>query len=258
MVQKLLFLPELASAHGGALDRLTLYVHLLMVVLFVGWSIYFVIALVQLPRLRSTRRRIPTACRVTRRRYVEVGGDRRRSDPAARLLGPALGRARRPVSRREAMRPWCGWSASSSPGTSTIPAPTACSARPISSSSTRSRTRSASTARIRPRPTTSRPSTSSTCRSTSRRSSTSRAWTSFTASRLQEMRVKQDAIPGIVDARLVRADRHERRHEEAQGRRQVELRDLLRAALRPRPLPHARLRDASTRPSSSKPGWIPK
>lgn len=44
-IQKLLFLPDLASAHGGDLDRLTFYVHLLMGVLFVGWSVYFVIAL---------------------------------------------------------------------------------------------------------------------------------------------------------------------------------------------------------------------
>jgi len=45
--QKLLFLPELASAHGGDLDRLNLYVHILMAVLFAGWAIYFVMALVK-------------------------------------------------------------------------------------------------------------------------------------------------------------------------------------------------------------------
>jgi cytochrome c oxidase subunit 2 len=44
-IQKLLFLPALASAHGGDLDRLTFYVHLLMGVLFTGWAIYFVVAL---------------------------------------------------------------------------------------------------------------------------------------------------------------------------------------------------------------------
>lgn len=44
-IQKLLGLPELASAHGGDLDRLTLYLHMLMGVLFTGWAIYFVIAL---------------------------------------------------------------------------------------------------------------------------------------------------------------------------------------------------------------------
>jgi cytochrome c oxidase subunit 2 len=45
--QKLLFLPELASAHGGDLDRLTLYIHILMAILFIGWGIYFVVALVK-------------------------------------------------------------------------------------------------------------------------------------------------------------------------------------------------------------------
>jgi cytochrome c oxidase subunit 2 len=45
--QKLLFLPELASKHGGDLDRLTLYVHILMAILFVGWAVYFVLALVK-------------------------------------------------------------------------------------------------------------------------------------------------------------------------------------------------------------------
>ena len=64
--QKLLFLPELASAHGGDLDRLNLYIHILMAVLFVGWSVYFVTALVSSapPRIPSP---IPTACRAMRR-----------------------------------------------------------------------------------------------------------------------------------------------------------------------------------------------
>ena len=43
----MLYLPALASEHGGALDRLTLSVHLLMAFLFVGWAIYFVTALVR-------------------------------------------------------------------------------------------------------------------------------------------------------------------------------------------------------------------
>lgn len=46
-IQKLLFLPELASAHGGDLDRLTFYIHILMAILFVGWAVYFVLALVK-------------------------------------------------------------------------------------------------------------------------------------------------------------------------------------------------------------------
>lgn len=41
---KLLFLPEVASAHGKGLDELLVYVHLLMLVLFVGWLAFFVVA----------------------------------------------------------------------------------------------------------------------------------------------------------------------------------------------------------------------
>jgi cytochrome c oxidase subunit 2 len=41
LIIKLLHLPPLASEHGADLDRLLFYVHLLMFVLFVGWSIFF-------------------------------------------------------------------------------------------------------------------------------------------------------------------------------------------------------------------------
>ncbi len=41
---KLLFLPEVASAHGKGLDELLIYVHLLMAALFVGWLAFFIIA----------------------------------------------------------------------------------------------------------------------------------------------------------------------------------------------------------------------
>lgn len=44
-IQKLLFLPDLASAHGGDLDRLTFYIHILMAILFLGWGTYFIVAL---------------------------------------------------------------------------------------------------------------------------------------------------------------------------------------------------------------------
>ena len=41
---KLLFLPEVASAHGKGLDELLIYVHLLMAALFVGWLAFFIFA----------------------------------------------------------------------------------------------------------------------------------------------------------------------------------------------------------------------
>ncbi len=42
-----LFLPELASKHGGRVDDVIGYVHILMAVLFVGWGAFFVITLVK-------------------------------------------------------------------------------------------------------------------------------------------------------------------------------------------------------------------
>src|SRR5882724_6547417 len=41
MLQKILVLPINASAHGGEIDWLILYVHILMAVLFVGWIAFF-------------------------------------------------------------------------------------------------------------------------------------------------------------------------------------------------------------------------
>jgi cytochrome c oxidase subunit II len=48
-------LPVQASAQAAQLDRLTLLVHALMAVLFVGWSIYFVYVLVRFRRSRQPR-----------------------------------------------------------------------------------------------------------------------------------------------------------------------------------------------------------
>ncbi len=116
--QKLLFLPELASAHGGDLDRLNLYIHMLMAVLFVGWCDLLRDGAREVPRLRPPRRR-------SRRRAepcVELhrgGGRDRRGHPAARLLGAALGRARRQLPRREGRGPRARRRRSSSRGTST-------------------------------------------------------------------------------------------------------------------------------------------
>ena len=40
-INKILGLPELASVHGKDVDNLIIYVHWLMLILFVGWSAYF-------------------------------------------------------------------------------------------------------------------------------------------------------------------------------------------------------------------------
>ena len=45
LTKKLLGLPELASEHGADVDRLIVLVHYLMVVLFVGWTAYFLYTL---------------------------------------------------------------------------------------------------------------------------------------------------------------------------------------------------------------------
>lgn len=72
MVQRLLYLPELASAHGGKLDDVTLYVHILMAVLFVGWSLYFVYVLLRF-RASSHPKANPKGVENHASTYVEVG-----------------------------------------------------------------------------------------------------------------------------------------------------------------------------------------
>ncbi len=53
MLQKWLWLPPLASEHGQRVDELNLLVHLLMLVLFVGWIAYFLYAVVRFRASRS-------------------------------------------------------------------------------------------------------------------------------------------------------------------------------------------------------------
>jgi cytochrome c oxidase subunit II len=55
MIQQWLGLPVAASAHAGEIDRLLALVHLLMFVLFAGWSAFFVWVLVRFRRSRSPR-----------------------------------------------------------------------------------------------------------------------------------------------------------------------------------------------------------
>lgn len=46
-------MPLLASEHGAKIDRLILFVHVLMLVLFIGWGVYFVYCLVRFRRKRN-------------------------------------------------------------------------------------------------------------------------------------------------------------------------------------------------------------
>jgi cytochrome c oxidase subunit 2 len=52
---KLLGLPVLASEHGKDVDNLIIYVHWLMIVLFVGWLAYFAYALIRFHRSRNPK-----------------------------------------------------------------------------------------------------------------------------------------------------------------------------------------------------------
>src|SRR5438067_2156620 len=54
-MDKLLGLPVLASEHGKDVDSLIIYVHILMIVLFVGWLAYFAYALFRFHRSRNPK-----------------------------------------------------------------------------------------------------------------------------------------------------------------------------------------------------------
>jgi cytochrome c oxidase subunit 2 len=54
-MEKLLGLPVLASEHGKTVDGLIIYVHWLMIVLFVGWLAYFAYALFRFHRSRNPK-----------------------------------------------------------------------------------------------------------------------------------------------------------------------------------------------------------
>ena len=54
-MNKLLGLPVLASEHGKDVDNLIIYVHWLMIILFVGWLAYFAYALFRFHRSRNPK-----------------------------------------------------------------------------------------------------------------------------------------------------------------------------------------------------------
>src|SRR5438105_13314028 len=54
-MNKLLGLPVLASQHGKDVDNLIIYVHWLMIVLFVGWLAYFAYVLFRFHRSRNPK-----------------------------------------------------------------------------------------------------------------------------------------------------------------------------------------------------------
>jgi cytochrome c oxidase subunit 2 len=70
-MEKLLGLPPLASEHGKDVDNLIIWMHWLMIALFVGWFIYFIYALVRFRRSRNPRASY-TGARTHASSYVEV------------------------------------------------------------------------------------------------------------------------------------------------------------------------------------------
>ena len=54
-ITKLLYLPPVVSEHGSALDQLLFYIHVLMVLLFVGWGIFFAYTLIRFRKARQPK-----------------------------------------------------------------------------------------------------------------------------------------------------------------------------------------------------------
>jgi cytochrome c oxidase subunit II len=71
MMEKLLGLPALASEHGRDVDNLIIYIHYLMMVLFVGWMAYFVWVLFRFHHKRNPRAEY-TGVKSHASSYVEV------------------------------------------------------------------------------------------------------------------------------------------------------------------------------------------
>ena len=65
-------LPVLAAAHGGQIDSLIGWIHVFMLILFVGWGGFFLYAIV---RFRQSRNPVADYKGVTSHRstYLEVG-----------------------------------------------------------------------------------------------------------------------------------------------------------------------------------------
>jgi cytochrome c oxidase subunit 2 len=65
-------LPPLAAAHGGQIDSLIGWIHIFMLILFVGWGAFFAYALV---RFRKSRNPVAdyAGVRSHRSTYLEIG-----------------------------------------------------------------------------------------------------------------------------------------------------------------------------------------
>lgn len=71
MMEKILGLPVLASEHGQGVDNLIHYLHWLMIVLFIGWLIYFLFALWRFRQKRNPKAD-PVGVRSHASSYLEI------------------------------------------------------------------------------------------------------------------------------------------------------------------------------------------
>jgi cytochrome c oxidase subunit II len=120
-------LPALAAAHGGQIDNLLGWIHIFMLILFVGWGGFFAYTLVRFRRSRNPVANYTGvkshAVELTPKSAWPWSKGSSSSDSRSRS-GPRGSIA----FRRRAKRWSCTSPPSSSPGTSTTPAPTAYSA----------------------------------------------------------------------------------------------------------------------------------
>jgi cytochrome c oxidase subunit 2 len=72
MLNRLFYIPEVASEHGGRMDQVNDIVHVLMLLLFIGWSAFFVYTLWRFRRGRNPRADA-SGVRSHSSTYVEVG-----------------------------------------------------------------------------------------------------------------------------------------------------------------------------------------
>ena len=71
-LQKLLFLPEIASAHGHEVDLIIYLVHIFMFILFIGWGVFFFLALFKFRKGKNPKAsHVGVKSHVTS--YLEVG-----------------------------------------------------------------------------------------------------------------------------------------------------------------------------------------
>ena len=191
----LLGLPVEASTHAAEIDHMIVLVHWLMLVLFVGWGAFFLFVLFRFRKGANPKAELHG------RQGQDLEGPRSRRRRSSKSCcwcstrfrrGPGASRRFRPRARRSS----CASSPSSSRGTSTIPGPTASSAGPTSSWWRRT-TRSASIARdpdAKDDITTINQLNLPVDRPVLVHLSSKDVIHSFG---LYEMRVKQDAIPGM-------------------------------------------------------------